>query len=259
MADYQHIVQPFDPVFDGGSRVLVLGSFPSVLSRENAFYYGNPRNRFWRVAAACVGEEAPDDGDIDAKRSLLLRQVQIAAQLLYIPCGKEILQDLFGLAFPTDFSHPKKPLHIPMLGMPAPLGVVVRRFIHQDSWNLVNINPPGVECRGIRFSYSARPPVRSPGTMYPVLHAAPHSPPPDQRPLSTPDAPLTTGHTFCSRRPHSQKGFLASPEGPPLPDRMGNSRIHCLSAPYVLTLPQLVIESIPCPVIVSRVILPNRE
>ena len=73
MADYQHIVQPFDPVFDGGSRVLVLGSFPSVLSRENAFYYGNPRNRFWRVAAACVGEEAPDDGDIDAKRSLLLR------------------------------------------------------------------------------------------------------------------------------------------------------------------------------------------
>ena len=192
-------------------------------------------------------------------RSLLLRQVQIAAQLLYIPCGKEILQDLFGLAFPTDFSHPKKPLHIPMLGMPAPLGVVVRRFIHQDSWNLVNIIPPGVECRGIRFSYSARPPVRSAGTMYPVLHAAPHSPPPDQRPLSAPDAPLTTGHTFCSRRPHSQKGFLASPEGPPLPDRMGNSRIHCLSVPYVLTLPQLVIESIPCPVIVSRVILPNRE
>lgn len=140
-------------------------------------------------------------------RPLLLRQVQIAAQLLYIPCGKEILQDLFGLAFPTDFSHPKKPLHIPMLGMPAPLGVVVRRFIHQDSWNLVNINPPGVECRGIRFSYSARPPVRSAGTMYPVLHAAPHSPPPDQRPLSAPDAPLTTGHTFCSRGRIAKKDF----------------------------------------------------
>lgn len=35
-----------DPVFDERSRVLVLGSFPSVLSRENSFYYGNPRNRF---------------------------------------------------------------------------------------------------------------------------------------------------------------------------------------------------------------------
>ena len=109
------------------------------------------------------------------------------------------------------------------------------------------------------FVFLIQQDLPSAGTVYPVLHAAPHSPPPDQRPLSAPDAPLTTGHTFCSRRPHSQKGFLASPEGPPLPDRMGNSRIHCLTAPYVLTLPQLVIESIPCPVIVSRVILPNRE
>ena len=51
MVDYQHIVQPFESVFDGCSRVLVLGSFPSALSRERAFYYGNPRNRFWRVVA----------------------------------------------------------------------------------------------------------------------------------------------------------------------------------------------------------------
>lgn len=99
---------------------------------------------------------------------------RLPAQLLYIPCGKEILQGLFGLAFPTVFSHPKKPLHIPMLGMPAPWVLLCSRFIHQDSWNLVNINPPGVECRGIRFSYSARPPVRSAGTMYPVLHAGLH-------------------------------------------------------------------------------------
>ena len=46
MADYQRISHGFDPVFDERSRVLVLGSFPSVLSRENSFYYGNPRNRF---------------------------------------------------------------------------------------------------------------------------------------------------------------------------------------------------------------------
>ena len=46
---YQHIEHGFEPVFDERSRVLVLGSFPSVLSRANAFYYGNPQNRFWRV------------------------------------------------------------------------------------------------------------------------------------------------------------------------------------------------------------------
>lgn len=73
MSDYQHIVQPFEPVFDGRCRVLVLGSFPSVLSRANEFYYGNPRNRFWRVVAACAGELAPRDADIDAKHDLLLR------------------------------------------------------------------------------------------------------------------------------------------------------------------------------------------
>lgn len=58
-SDYQHISHGFEPVFHGRSRVLVLGSFPSVLSRENAFYYGNPQNRFWRVIAACVGEPVP--------------------------------------------------------------------------------------------------------------------------------------------------------------------------------------------------------
>lgn len=86
MASYQHISHGFEPVFDERSRILVLGSFPSVLSRENAFYYGNPQNRFWRVMATCLGEPAPqnegglsDDGrpltleeSITAKKQMLL-------------------------------------------------------------------------------------------------------------------------------------------------------------------------------------------
>ena len=73
MAHYQHISHGFDPVFDKRSRVLVLGSFPSVLSRENRFYYGNPRNRFWRVMADALGEEEPAADDIEGKRAMLLR------------------------------------------------------------------------------------------------------------------------------------------------------------------------------------------
>ena len=73
MAEYQHITHGFEPVFDERSRVLVLGSFPSVLSRENRFYYGNPRNRFWRVLASALGEREPAVDDIPAKRALLLR------------------------------------------------------------------------------------------------------------------------------------------------------------------------------------------
>ena len=73
MAGYVHIAHGFDPVFDERSRVLVLGSFPSVLSRENRFYYGNPQNRFWRVMAAALGEDVPALEDIGGKRALLLR------------------------------------------------------------------------------------------------------------------------------------------------------------------------------------------
>ena len=83
---YQHIEHGFEPVFDERSRILVLGSFPSVLSRANAFYYGNPQNRFWRVMAACLGAPVPpNEGEpltdggpatlgasIAAKRAMLL-------------------------------------------------------------------------------------------------------------------------------------------------------------------------------------------
>ena len=73
MAEYQHISHGFKPVFDERSRVLVRGSFPSVLSRVNRFYYGNPRNRFWCVMAEVLGEPVPDVGDIPGKRAMLLR------------------------------------------------------------------------------------------------------------------------------------------------------------------------------------------
>lgn len=73
---YRHISHGFDPVFNGSSHVLVLGSFPSVLSRANRFYYGNPRNRFWTVMAAVLGVPVPPNEPIDAsiaaKKALLL-------------------------------------------------------------------------------------------------------------------------------------------------------------------------------------------
>ena len=61
MAQHAAHVHPFEPVWDRHCRVLVLGSFPSVLSRQNAFYYGNPRNRFWQVLGRVWGEDVPDD------------------------------------------------------------------------------------------------------------------------------------------------------------------------------------------------------
>lgn len=73
----QRIEHPFEPVVDDASRVLILGSFPSRLSRANRFYYGNPRNRFWNVVAAVCrdghGSPGPaSDASIAVKRKFLL-------------------------------------------------------------------------------------------------------------------------------------------------------------------------------------------
>ena len=65
------IAHPFEPVVSPESRVLILGSFPSVKSREQMFYYGHPQNRFWRVLAEVYGEPVP--ADIPAKRAFILR------------------------------------------------------------------------------------------------------------------------------------------------------------------------------------------
>lgn len=81
MASYQHISHGFEPVFDERSRILVLGSFPSVLSREKAFYYGNPQNRFWRVMAACLGEPVPqNEGGLRGDGQPLTLEESIAAK-----------------------------------------------------------------------------------------------------------------------------------------------------------------------------------
>ena len=61
----------FAPVFDENSRVLILGSFPSVRSRAQGFYYGNPQNKFWRTLGAFFHEEPPKDAE--GRRAYVLR------------------------------------------------------------------------------------------------------------------------------------------------------------------------------------------
>jgi double-stranded uracil-DNA glycosylase len=65
------LLHPFAPVWNADSLALVLGTFPSVQSRENAFYYGHPQNRFWRVLAALFGGCVPCG--VNEKKELLLK------------------------------------------------------------------------------------------------------------------------------------------------------------------------------------------
>lgn len=64
------IVHPIEPLYDKNSKILILGSFPSVKSREEGFFYSHPQNRFWRVVSAVFGCETP--ATIEEKRSFLL-------------------------------------------------------------------------------------------------------------------------------------------------------------------------------------------
>lgn len=65
-----HVEHPFDPVWDCESKILILGSFPSVKSREQMFFYGHPRNRFWKVVSTLLKAEEPVT--VDEKRAVLL-------------------------------------------------------------------------------------------------------------------------------------------------------------------------------------------
>lgn len=68
---YQHVKHMFEPVYDQNSELLILGTFPSVKSREQNFYYGHPQNRFWKVLARLTEEKLPET--IEEKKAMLLK------------------------------------------------------------------------------------------------------------------------------------------------------------------------------------------
>lgn len=65
------IIHPIEPVYDKNSRILILGSFPSVKSREENFFYGHPKNRFWRILSAVFDDTEPVS--TEEKQSFLLK------------------------------------------------------------------------------------------------------------------------------------------------------------------------------------------
>lgn len=71
MRNMEQVQHEIPPLFNEHSKILILGSFPSVKSREGHFFYNHPQNRFWRVLAAEMGQETPQT--IPEKREFLLQ------------------------------------------------------------------------------------------------------------------------------------------------------------------------------------------
>lgn len=64
------VVHPFEPIYNSNSKILILGSMPSVKSREENFYYAHPQNRFWKVLAFVFNKDVPKS--IEEKTQLVL-------------------------------------------------------------------------------------------------------------------------------------------------------------------------------------------
>ena len=105
------VTHPIPPLFDTSSRILILGSFPSVKSREGLFFYHHPQNRFWKVLAGVLEEPVP--GSIEEKKTLLLKH-RIALWDVIASCTIEgssdstiknvVRNDLSGILSAADIS-----------------------------------------------------------------------------------------------------------------------------------------------------------
>ena len=84
MQNDERVFCGFEPIFDGNSKILILGSFPSVKSREQAFYYGNKQNRFWRMLSEfydCSAETIDDKIKLCLNNGIALWDIVASCQI----------------------------------------------------------------------------------------------------------------------------------------------------------------------------------
>ena len=98
-----HVIHQIKPIFNSSSEILILGSFPSVKSREGQFFYHHPQNRFWKVLSAIFQETVPET--IEQKKIFLLKN-HIAVWDVIASCDIQGSSDSsIKNAVPNDFSN----------------------------------------------------------------------------------------------------------------------------------------------------------
>ena len=96
------IEHPFKPILDKNSKILILGSFPSVKSRKDNFYYAHPQNRFWKIIAKIFNESIPVS--IEEKKWILLKN-NIAIWDVIKSIKETIINDISGLIKESNISY----------------------------------------------------------------------------------------------------------------------------------------------------------
>ncbi|MGI6334339.1 MAG: DNA-deoxyinosine glycosylase [Saccharofermentanales bacterium] len=102
MTKHQTVTHPFRPLFQTDSKILILGSFPSIKTREYGFFYGHPRNRFWPLLERIFGVKLSTD--IEERRAFLLQHHLAIYDVIYrcdiIGSGDASIQNVI----PSDLS-----------------------------------------------------------------------------------------------------------------------------------------------------------
>ncbi|MCR5100169.1 MAG: DNA-deoxyinosine glycosylase [Butyrivibrio sp.] len=105
-----HVIHPFEPLYDNNSKILILGSFPSVKSREQKFFYGHPQNRFWKVISQILEEELPQT--IEQKREMLIKNKIALYDVIYSCDIKGSSDSSITNVVPSDLSNILKTTNI---------------------------------------------------------------------------------------------------------------------------------------------------
>lgn len=135
----------FDPVWTKESEVLILGSFPSVKSRETGFFYGHPRNRFWKMLASVYGEPVPET--VAEKKQIVLRHrlalSDVVASCDIVGSGDASIKNVMPMALSTLWEN--APIRI-VLCNGATSYRLFRKYFAQAAIKLPSTSPANALC-----------------------------------------------------------------------------------------------------------------
>ncbi len=146
---YQTLIHPLKPIYDENSKILILGSFPSVKSREEDFFYANPQNRFWKLMSILLGDELEKDTEI--KKIFLLKRNIALYDVVYKCDIIGSMDSSIKNVEPTDIRVIKEKSKIKKIFCNGGLSHKYYNKYHRDILNMEAVKLPGTSSANARY------------------------------------------------------------------------------------------------------------
>ncbi|MDO5041684.1 MAG: DNA-deoxyinosine glycosylase [Peptoniphilus sp.] len=146
---YQTLIHTLKPVYDENSKILILGSFPSVKSREENFFYANSQNRFWKLISILLEEEI--DKDAKNKKIFLLKHNIALYDVVYKCDIIGSMDSSIKNVEPTDLKSIKEKSNLKKIFCNGGLSHRYYNKYHRDALNMEAIKLPGTSSANARY------------------------------------------------------------------------------------------------------------